>query len=190
MSALVKKQSPAPDGALARLAGANHHDPFEVLGPHEQDGQTLVRVFRPGARAVKLPDLGRDLPRRPGTDFFECLFPANAIPKRYRVAWEDAHGRLHQDYDPYCFPPLLGDLDLYLFGQGRHWNVYRHLGAHRREVDGIAGVQFAVWAPNAQRVSVVGDFNDWDGRVHPMRNRGASGVWELFIPGLTSGTLY
>ena len=93
-------------------------------------------------------------------------------------------------HDPYAFPPQLADFDLHLFGEGRHWHAYRFLGSHIREVDGVAGVQFAVWAPNATRVSVVGDFNDWDGRAHPMRVRGGTGVWELFIPAITAGGYY
>ena len=85
---------------------------------------------------------------------------------------------------------MLADIDLHLFGEGRHWHVYRVLGSHRQQVDGVYGVLFAVWAPSAERVSVVGDFNSWDGRVHPMRVRGASGIWELFVPGLAQGELY
>ena len=96
----------------------------------------------------------------------------------------------HVAYDPYCFPPQLSDFDIHLFGEGRHWHIYRILGAHRRQNDNIDGVLFAVWAPSAERVSVVGDFNGWDGRIHPMRARGSSGIWELFIPGLDSGQPY
>ena len=90
-------------------------------------------------------------------------------------------------HDTYAFPPLLSDFDLYLMGEGTHYQKYEKMGAHPVVVDGVAGVQFGVWAPNAMRVSVVGDFNQWDGRTHPMRNRGPSGVWELFVPGLGGG---
>ena len=93
-------------------------------------------------------------------------------------------------YDPYAFPPLLSDYDLHLLGEGTHYLNYEKLGAHVREIDGVKGVHFAVWAPNAQRVSVVGEFNAWDGRVHPMRSRGSSGIWEIFLPGLAEGALY
>ena len=99
-------------------------------------------------------------------------------------------GNLTESYDPYAFPPLLSDYDLHLFGEGTHYLKYEKLGAHLREAEGIRGVHFGVWAPNAQRVSVVGDFDMWDGRVHAMRNRGASGIWEIFLPGLEEGTLY
>jgi len=190
MSAAATDTNPDLEASLARLADALHHDPFEILGRHQHGDQALVRVFLPGAKKVSLPDLGHVLARRPGTNVFEAEFPANAIPDRYRIAWETADGSVHQGYDPYCFPPTLSDLDLYLFGQGSHWHAYRQLGAHPYELDGISGVRFAVWAPNAQRVSVVGDFNDWDGRVHSMRNRGDSGVWELFLPDLAAGALY
>ena len=93
--------------------------------------------------------------------------------------------RVYETYDAYAFLPRISDYDLYLFNQGRLWQAYRTLGSHAMEIDGIAGVLFAVWAPNAERVSVVGDFNRWDGRVHPMTVHGFSGVWELFIPGLS-----
>ncbi len=97
---------------------------------------------------------------------------------------------MHTEYDPYTFTAQIADFDLHLFGEGKHWHIYRVLGATLCRVDGITGVLFATWAPNATRVSVVGDFNDWDGRRHPLRSRGGSGVWELFIPGLDAGTLY
>ena len=104
------------------------------------------------------------------------------------MVWRDQGQREHIARDPYTFGPQLGDLDLHLFGEGRHRHAYRFLGAHEHEVEGVGGVLFAVWAPNAERVSVVGDFNRWDGRQHPMRLRGGSGVWELFIPDLEAGT--
>jgi 1,4-alpha-glucan branching enzyme len=180
MSVQATEPKTALDDPLTRLAEALHHDPFQVLGPHPDNEEVLVRVFRPGAKKVSLPDLGLELPRRPTTDFFEASVPTGTLPERYRIAWEDYDGSSHEGYDPYCFPPTLGDLDLYLFGQGRHWHVYRQLGAHPYEMEGIHGVRFAVWAPNAKRVS----------RIHAMRSRGSSGVWELFIPGLEPGALY
>ncbi|MCA9266146.1 MAG: 1,4-alpha-glucan branching enzyme, partial [Planctomycetales bacterium] len=93
-------------------------------------------------------------------------------------------------HDPYAFPSILSDFDRYLIGEGRHWDIYERLGAHVREIEGVTGVHFAVWAPNAERVSVVGDFNGWDGTSQPMRNRGANGIWELFIPGMSAGEKY
>ena len=111
-------------------------------------------------------------------------------PGAYRLRIRFSDGNVFETYDPYAFPPVLTDYDLYLSGEGTHYQNYEKLGAHVREVAGVRGVHFAVWAPNAQRVSVVGDFNSWDGRVHPMRNRGASGIWEIFMPGLDEGEIY
>ena len=178
------------DEALLRILEARHHDPFEVLGRHQVGGRDRVRVFLPDAVSALLPDIGAMMRRVPDTAFFEWEGPAGALPERYRVEWEDAAGMRHSAFDPYAFPPQIADFDLHLFGEGRHWHAYRFLGAHPRVVDEVPGVQFAVWAPNAARVSVVGDFNRWDGRRHPMRVRGGSGVWELFIPGLEPGLLY
>ncbi len=175
---------------LVRIIEARHHDPFEVLGRHVEDSQALVRVFLPQAEKVRVEDCGLDLERIPYTDFFEGKAPTDQVPEQYHLVWTDAAGQEHQMQDPYSYPSLLGDLDLHLFGEGRHWHAYRLLGAHPVNIEGTPGVRFAVWAPAAVRVSVVGEFNDWDGRTHPMRSRGGTGVWELFIPGLAAGALY
>ncbi len=180
---------PLPAG-LRLLAEARHHDPFEVLGRHPEGERVRVRAFLPDAEWVRLEDSGLDLRRREGTDFFEILADAGQVPERYRLRWGHKDGGETLSHDPYAFPPQVGDFDLYLFGEGRHWHCYRVLGAHCHNADGIDGVHFVVWAPNAERVSVVGDFNRWDGRVHAMRSRGGGGIWELFIPGLGSGVLY
>ncbi len=124
-----------------------------------------------------------------GSDLFTARIDAAQAP-RYRLRREDGRGHTSEFDDPYRFAPLIGDLDLHLFGEGRHEHLYRILGAHCCEHQGVAGVRFATWAPNAQRVSVVGDFNDWHGLAHPMRVRGNSGVWELFIPGLDGPSCY
>ncbi|MEN8168417.1 MAG: 1,4-alpha-glucan branching enzyme, partial [Pseudomonadota bacterium] len=174
---------------LQRLIEARHHDPFEVLGCHTEGNQSLVRVLLPRAKSVILLETSQVLQRIEGTDIFEGRF-TDPIPDCYQLAWEDEFGQRHQHYDPYCFPPQLAEFDLHLFGEGRHRHAYRFLGAHPHQVDGIAGMLFAVWAPNAARVSVVGDFNQWDGRVHPLRVRGGCGIWELFIPGLQLGAIY
>jgi 1,4-alpha-glucan branching enzyme len=92
--------------------------------------------------------------------------------------------------DPYAFPPTLGDIDVYLAGEGRHHELYERLGAHVRELDEVRGTSFAVWAPSARSVSVIGEFNSWDGRLHPMRSLGSSGIWEVFVPGVDSGAAY
>ena len=167
---------------LRRIIEARHHDPFEVLGRHVQAGKAVVRVFLPRAETVRILEPDLPMKRIPETDFFEWRGPAEKIPERYRISWEDAAGRSTSHYDPYCFPPQVEEFDIYLFNQGQHWNIYRVLGAHQHQADGVEGILFAVWAPNAERVSVIGDFNGWDGRVNPMRSRGGSGVWELFLP--------
>ncbi|HQU15050.1 MAG TPA: 1,4-alpha-glucan branching protein GlgB [Gammaproteobacteria bacterium] len=175
---------------LERVLAARHHDPFAVLGLHHEDGQEIVRAFLPDARDVRIAETGAHLERIPETDLFEWRGSGAHTPDRYQLRWYDSQGTEHEAYDPYCFPPLLGDFDLHLFGEGRHWHAHRFLGAHVLAVEGISGVRFAVWAPGAERVSVVGDFNAWDGRRHAMRVRGSSGVWELFLPGLGAGLLY
>ena len=182
--------SPTLDPDLQRVQEARHHDPFTVLGRHQHGDQVRIRALLPGAHWVRLEESGIALQRLGHTDLFEWCGPAAQVPLRYRLRWQDRDGKEQLAYDPYCFPPQLSDYDLHLFGEGRHWHCYRVLGAHLQPVDGVAGVRFALWAPNAERVSVVGDFNHWDGRSHAMRSRGGSGVWELFIPGLTAGQLY
>ncbi len=176
--------------SLHRIIEARHHDPFEVLGRHLDGVRARVRVFLPDAESAILVEASEPFARIEGTDFFVWEGPASNVPERYRIDWIDAAGDHHVHYDPYCFPPLLADFDLHLFGEGRHWHAYRFLGSHLSEVDGVSGVRFAVWAPSAERVSVVGDFNRWDGRAHPMRVRGGTGVWELFIPGIGQGGFY
>ena len=121
---------------------------------------------------------------------FEAILKAESVSFRYRFRVANHEGHSWEFEDPYRFPPILGDLDLHLMGEGTHYRNYKKLGAHLRENEGVRGVEFAVWAPNARRVSVVGDFNRWDGRRHAMRSRGSSGIWELFIPGLVQGETY
>ena len=173
-----------------KIADARHHDPFAVLGKHQIDNQTAIRAFIPHAMEVMLAEGERQLQRIPDSDFFEWKGETDSIPDHYRLIWRDDQHREHISHDPYSFPPQISEFDLHLFGEGKHWHAYRIFGARTHEVDGIAGVLFAVWAPNAERVSVVGDFNQWDGRRHPMRVRGGSGVWELFIPELGPHTIY
>ena len=182
---------PAISAPLLRVQTGTHHDPFEVLGLHAQaDGSTLIRAFLPAAEAVEVA--GGRMTRVPGTDCFERLLPAGTAVEPHPVLrWQDkAAGDWHTTQCPYSFGPQLGEMDLYLLGEGRHLEAWKVLGARLKTVDGVAGCLFAVWAPAVQRVSVVGDFNDWDGRRHPMRCRGSSGMWELFIPGLDAGHAY
>ncbi len=184
--------SDLPEAARAILE-ARAHDPFAWLGRHPRDGGgVVVRAFQPhAARMWLLPAHGGALPMRREAEggLFACDWPDGDFATGYRFRI-DIDGQLREVDDPYRFPPLLGDLDLHLIGEGRHWALYRALGARVCRHEGVDGVAFAVWAPNARRVSVVGDFNGWDGRLHMMRARGGSGVWELFVPGLEPGALY
>ena len=178
------------DEDLRRLLEARHHDPFAVLGRHDGEGGTLVRIFIPQAEEVSIVEGGRRLSRLGDSDLFEWRGDGRDLPGHHRLAWRDGEHINHIAHDPYTFLPQLSDFDLHLFNEGRHWHAQRFLGAHEKVVDGVAGVLFAVWAPNAERVSVVGDFNHWDGRCHPMRVHPGHGVWELFIPDLGPGVLY
>jgi 1,4-alpha-glucan branching enzyme len=176
----------------AALVAAREGDPFAVLGPHALGTGTLVRTFQPGARAVTVVALdGTTLAQAERVDpagLFEALLVR--APERYRLRVDDPRHGVRTIEDPYRFGPLLGELDAWLFAQGNHLELYRVLGAHLIEIDGVRGTRFAVWAPNARRASVVGDWNGWDGRIHPMRLRREAGVWELFIPGVDAGACY
>ncbi len=178
------------DSDIKKIIDAKHHDPFSVLGPHTANGKDIIRVFLPYAEKVRLDPKGPDFERIPGTDVFVCEATPESLDEYYRLHWVDKNGFSHNNYDPYNFGPVLPEFDQHLFAEGRHWHIYQKLGAHLHTVDGITGVHFAVWAPNAERVSVIGDFNQWDGRCHPMRNLGGSGIWEIFIPSLAQGCLY
>jgi 1,4-alpha-glucan branching enzyme len=175
------------DGFARSIAEGRSDDPFAWLGPH--DGE--VRCLLPGAEAVELvaPEGGDIL--SPMTPIGEGLFVgplATGTPYRLRVRWPSGFVQIADD--PYRFGVQLSDLDLYLFSEGRHWGLPRIFGAHLATCDGIKGVRFSVWAPNARRVSVVGAFSGWDGRRLPMRRREGAGVWELFVPGISVGELY
>ena len=180
----------APNDDFTRIAEARHHDPFTVLGRHETGDTAILRVYRPGARSMQVYGTGQALTQVPDTDLFEWRGRAKDLPLLPRLEWLDGSGKAISGYDPYSFPPCIGELDMHLFGEGRHLHAYRFLGANPWQHAGVEGVLFAVWAPNAERVSVVGDFNDWDGRVHPMRSRGGSGIWEIFMPELKPGSIY
>lgn len=171
---------------IERLAAATHDAPHTVLGPRAlPGGGVCLRVFRPGVAGVALVD-GPELERIGGSDLFE--WRGEALARPYCLRFRDGRGHEWRSHDPYAFDPGLPAFDMHLFGQGRHWHVWRWLGAHCTTVDGAAGVRFAVWAPNASRVSVVGDFNGWDGRCHPMARAGE--LWWLFVPDLAAGDRY
>jgi 1,4-alpha-glucan branching enzyme len=174
---------------LQQLVDATHRDPFSVLGRHPCEGGALMRALLPYAESVSIAETGQAMQRIEGTDIFEWRGPAAQAPERYRLIWRDIDHRDHIVHDPYCYPPQLSDFDLHLFGEGKHYHAHRLLGARSHETEGVAGILFAVWAPHAARVSVVGDFNRWDGRAHMMRVHG-NGVWELFIPDLAPGVVY
>ena len=177
------------DAELRRLIEARHHDPFAVLGRHGQEDRTLVRAFLPHAESVVIAETGQPMEHLEG-GLFQWRGKAGALPAHHSLIWRDRQHHEHIARDPYTFLPQVQEFDLHLFGEGKHWHAYNFLGAHEHEADGVAGVLFAVWAPNAERVSVVGDFNGWDGRCHPMRVRPGTGVWELFIPDLGAETFY
>ncbi len=177
---------------IRRLLEGRHHDPFELLGRHSHRKGEVIRAYLPRAASAEVVCGDTKLPmkRHKRTDLF--LWQGKECPhgQTYQIRWQDGAGNHHLQHDPYCFPPLLDDWDLDRFRDGQHFHAGKMLGAHVCHIQGIDGIRFAVWAPNASRVSVVGDFNQWDGRCHPMRNRGSSGIWELFIPELATGSLY
>jgi 1,4-alpha-glucan branching enzyme len=182
---------------IGLLADARHWDPFSVLGPHPVGGGGLaIRVIYPqAARVHVLGETGGETARTAMTrihpcGIFETVVPGAADPFRYRLEITNHEGHRWELDDPYAVGLVLSDFDVHLLAEGTHLETWKKLGSHRLTIDGIAGVAFAVWAPNAERVSVVGNFNHWDGRTHPMRIRGESGIWELFVPGLCEGEIY
>jgi 1,4-alpha-glucan branching enzyme len=177
---------------IERLVRGEHHEPHRILGAHPAGGQVAIRAWRPGATEVTaaLPEQGErvKLTQIHPAGLFEGLVAGDRVPAyRLEVAYGD---RTFTIDDPYRFLPTFGEIDQFLFGEGRHERLWEKLGAHERILDGVAGTSFAVWAPNARAVRVVGDFNTWDGRLHPMRSLGAAGVWELFVPGVSAGVKY
>ena len=203
----IAPRDPRLRSQIDAVVTGRHSDPFSLLGPHPVDGAWAVRFFLPWAEEARIsfkPRLSENaapaacevveaVKLRP-EGFFEALLPADETsappPSLYRIQIRTHYGEKFEVYDPYAFPCVLTEFDLYLMGEGRHYDTYQKLGAHLITLAGVRGVQFAVWAPSARRVSVVGDFNRWDGRVHPMRSRGSSGIWEIFIPELAEGAIY
>ncbi|MCH8840321.1 MAG: 1,4-alpha-glucan branching protein GlgB [Planctomycetes bacterium] len=188
--------------AIAPVIYGYHENPFEVLGPHEivENGRRAlaVRAYLPDSQQVWLvdPHHGFSQPMRQihPAGLFEAITTPEIYDQQqgrnYQFRVVNQAGEQTTMHDPYAFPPLLTEYDLHLLGEGRHWDCYRKLGAHVREANRVVGVNFAVWAPNAESVSVVGDFNRWDRRSHAMRKHIPGGIWELFIPELPVGTLY
>ena len=180
---------------IHRLLHAEHDDPFGVLGLHQIDQVWVVRSFRPDAKELAILDrhnLSRRFPanRIAEEGLFEAQLEGVTEDFDYLIEVTTWSGATFQLSDPYSYGPILGELDMHLYKVGNHYEIYEKLGAHLTEINGHAGVCFAVWAPNAQRVSVVGDFNGWDGRTHPMRKRVEAGIWEIFIPGVGENDHY
>lgn len=184
---------------IQKIIQSDHHNPFEILGIHEvktaKERYFVIRAYEPHAVKAYIlkpedPSFIAEMTPKYAPYFFEYKIKNTSEPFSYqiKVIYEDGNDRTY--YDPYSFSPILSDFDLYLFGEGNHHKLYEKLGAHRTTKNGISGVYFACWAPNAKKVSLIGNFNHWDGRKHMMRTRGSSGVWELFIPELPVGTLY
>ncbi len=188
-------EAPTLDAAtLSAIVDGRHGDPFAVLGPHEVGGKLVIRAFLPAAASVAVIDpasgaVAAELHEiaRPG--LYEGAVPDRPVWFAYRLRAANAGGSWELD-DPYRFPPVLGELDDYLMREGTHRRLWESLGARAIRHHGTDGVAFAVWAPNAARVAVIGDFNDWDGRRHGMRNRRGAGVWEIFIPGIGENAHY
>ncbi|MEL7187624.1 MAG: 1,4-alpha-glucan branching protein GlgB [Pseudomonadota bacterium] len=177
---------------LESLNNGLHSNPFALLGLHKEGRQRIVRTLQPGAEQVLLLNADAEpvaeLKRVDGTDIFEAPMPARL--RRYRLRINYSAGITVDIEDPYRFATSLGETDLYLLGEGSDQQIHKKLGAHVMAIDGISGTRFAVWAPNASRVSVVGEFNAWNGRQHVMRLHPANGVWEIFLPGIGNGVKY
>jgi 1,4-alpha-glucan branching enzyme len=175
------------------LVAGRTADPHGVLGAHPSKNGVKVRAYRPEAERVSVIVNGGDpvkLKRCHPAGVFEGTVKGAELPLVYELEVAYPDGNAFRVQDPYRFPPTVGELDLHLAGEGRHEELYERLGAHVTEIDGVAGTAFAVWAPAATSVSVVGDFNSWDGRLNPMRSMGSSGIWEVFLPGVGDGARY
>ncbi|MGH3262060.1 MAG: GlgB N-terminal domain-containing protein, partial [Trebonia sp.] len=203
---MLSKNETGSLGEIERLVAGQHHDPHSVLGAHavprtdpeagtgpEAGDCVAIRALRPLATSVTavLADGSRHPMAHQHLGVFEVMLPGNTDSVRdYRLEVSYADGDLQLQDDPYRHLPTVGELDLYLIGEGRHEQLWHALGARVTESQGEAGTAFSVWAPNARGVRVAGDFNFWDGRAHPMRSLGGAGVWELFVPGVATGTRY
>ncbi|MFM2094368.1 MAG: 1,4-alpha-glucan branching enzyme GlgB, partial [Planctomycetota bacterium] len=186
-------------GNMGALVEGNLSNPFEILGPHEVEHQgrkaLAIRAYLPGTKQVWVLDqshgVSRPMRRIHPAGVYEAICPmSGGDAGGYQLRVANERGQIMTMQDPYAFPTYFTDFDLYLLGEGTHYQSYDRLGAQLRTVNGVTGVNFAVWAPNAGSVSVVGDFNQWDGRQHMMRKHVPSGIWELFVPGLQAGMPY
>ena len=185
-----------PDPVILAMVHGTHGSPYDVLGMHATGADmpgVVARAFQPYAQRVELLEkesgVAHEMARLHEDGLFEIFLPGRA-PFGYRLRMTGYDEHQWESEDPYRFPLQITDFDLYLFGEGTHYRTYEKMGAHPMTIDGIEGVHFAVWAPNATRVSVIGWFNRWDGRHNPMQHRGGSGLWEIFLPALQPGDLY
>jgi 1,4-alpha-glucan branching enzyme len=194
-------KSTASSDDIVKIVNTDHYDPFTVLGAHVLDVKgkkgIAIRAFLPETESAEVIELKgeSEIALHPMSaigdrGFFEVFIAGRDEVFPYKLRRRSSTGEVATFYDSYAFLPTLTEFDLYLFNAGDHHRIYEKLGAHFAEVNGVGGVQFAVWAPGARSVSVIGSFNDWDRRKHAMRVLGSSGVWEIFIPGLPEGELY
>src|SRR5262245_51667913 len=189
------QEAAADPAELSALALGDHDEPHRLLGAHAavRDGVSgcIVRAFHPDAAGCEAVLDGGVAGMHPlGGGIFETFLPGRGVGEPYSVRFWFGSGASWERDDPYRFPPTLGEVDVHLFHEGTHRRLWDVLGAHVRTVRGVSGVAFSVWAPSARRVSVVGDFSRWDGRLYPMRRLAGSGIFELFVPGLTAGAVY
>ncbi len=175
---------------LDKIAHARHHDPFSVLGNQMAHKDSFILFYAPDTLQLVVTETNIPAVRYADSDFFICSEHLKEIGEHYLLTRTDTNNNVTSFHDPYSFSEQISNYDLHLYSEGKHLHIYRILGAHPKTIDGIAGILFATWAPNAARVSIIGDFNAWDGRRHSMRSRGSSGIWELFVPGLENETLY
>ncbi|HET9787750.1 MAG TPA: hypothetical protein VFP47_11475, partial [Pyrinomonadaceae bacterium] len=174
----VETASTVDSTDFTHLLSATHSDPHRVLGPHLSDAGLIIRVFRPDAELVEVAigkKLAQPMSKTHPAGLFEVLLPGLTTVPSYRLVVHHSDDRQEKIRDPYSFLPTLGELDLHLFAEGRHEAIYKKLGSHVKKIGNVRGVSFAVWAPQAEGVSVVGNFNNWDGRQHQMRSLGGSG---------------
>src|ERR1700736_2255238 len=182
-----------PPEELNSFLSGTHSDPFRILGPHRMGDDLAIRAFRPDARKIDIVQNGQapvEAEKIHRDGFFQAKIPNATRDLDYHLRVTNWDGSQYAMRDPYQYGPIMGEVDLHLFSEGQHWQLSEKFGAHWRKEGDTTGVYFAVWAPNAQRVSVVGDFNGWDGRVNPMRKLLSAGVWELFLPNVREGAHY
>ena len=184
INALIKQDE------LDKIVNSSHHAPFKILGNQAEHSTQFLLFYSPNTQTLEISEKKLSTTRFKDTDFFIFEISNEKMEPHTLITRTDEQQNINQFYDPYSFTTQLSEYDLHLFAEGKHLHIYKHLGAHQKTIDGIEGILFATWAPNASRVSVIGDFNQWDGRQRPMRCLGGSGVWELFISNLSAGALY